>query len=241
MHDIGKVVIPDTVILKKTALSRGERQIIETHAATGAELLARAKLPYARLAEEVARYHHEYWDGRGYPEGLSGNAIPLSARIVGLCDAFDAMVHDRVYRRANTPEEALGQIAKESERQFDPHLVDLFIPLVRRVYAQHADVNAFLTQAAQATSLSTAIRSVEERASRDSPGDANEQVRQQQQTKLDDSPLPDKTFMSEEKKNGARRRRDSAEISRGFWRPLPVPQMRYAGIWDVSGRGSVAL
>ncbi len=146
MHDIGKVVIPDTVILKKTALSRGERQIIETHAATGAELLARAKLPYARLAEEVARYHHEHWDGRGYPEGLSGNAIPLPARIVGLCDAFDAMVHDRVYRRANTLEEALGQIAKESERQFDPRLVDLFIPLVRRIYAQHADVNAFLTQ-----------------------------------------------------------------------------------------------
>ena len=185
LHDIGKVVIPDSVILKKTALSRGERQIIETHAATGAELLARAKLPYAQLAEEVARYHHEYWDGRGYPEGLSGNGIPRSARIVGLCDAFDAMVHDRVYRRANTPEEALGQIAKESERQFDPHLVDLFVPLVRRIYAQHADVNAFLTQAARATSLSTAIRTVGERASRDSAEDEpNEQSRQQQQSRL---------------------------------------------------------
>ena len=95
------------------------------------------------------------------------------------------MVHDRVYRRANTPEEALGQIAKESERQFDPHLVDLFVPLVRRIYAQHTDVNAFLTRAAQATSLSTAIRTVEERASRDSAGgEPNEQTRQQQQARL---------------------------------------------------------
>lgn len=184
LHDIGKVVIPDTVILKKTALSRGERQIIETHAATGAELLSRAKLPYAALAEEIARYHHESWDGRGYPEGLSGNAIPRSARIVGLCDAFDAMVHDRIYRRAYTMEEALGQLARESERQFDPQLVDLFIPLVRRTYAQHADVKAFLATAAHATSLSTAIRTVEERASRSTRLEGNEQAKQQQQGRL---------------------------------------------------------
>ena len=65
LHDIGKVVIPDSVIRKRTALSRAERQIIETHAATGADLLVRAKLPYAALAEEMARHHHEYWDGRG--------------------------------------------------------------------------------------------------------------------------------------------------------------------------------
>ena len=185
LHDIGKVVIPDTVILKKTALSRAERHIIETHAATGGELLSRAKMPYAKLAEEVARYHHECWDGRGYPDGLSGNAIPLSARIVGLCDAFDAMVHDRVYRRAHTMEGALGQISKESERQFDPRLVDLFIPLVRRTYAQHPDINAFLAAAAQATSLSMVIRNVEERASRGATlGEGNEQPRQLQQSKL---------------------------------------------------------
>lgn len=187
LHDIGKVVVPDSVILKKTALSRNERQIIETHAATGAELLARAKLPYARLAEEIARYHHESWDGRGYPDGLAGEAIPLPARIVGLCDAFDAMVHDRVYRRAFTMEEALSQVAKEAGRQFDPRLVDLFIPLVRRTYAQHADIGAFLTRAAQATSLVTAIRAVEERA-REPMGEANEQPRQQQQTKLFERP-----------------------------------------------------
>lgn len=193
LHDIGKVVIPDSVILKKTALSRNERQIIETHAATGAELLSRAKLPYARLAEEIARYHHESWDGRGYPDGLAGVAIPEPARIVGLCDSFDAMVQDRVYRRAFTMEEALGQIAKEAGRQFDPRLVDLFIPLVRRTYAQQADVGAFLTRAAQQTSLVTAIRSVEERA-REPVGEANEQPRQQAQTKLFARPSSSKRF-----------------------------------------------
>lgn len=191
LHDIGKVVIPDSVILKKTALSKAEREIIETHAATGAELLARAKLPYAHLAEEIARYHHEQWNGSGYPDGLSGKAIPLAARIVGLCDAFDAMVHDRVYRRAYTMEEALGEIARERERQFDPELVDAFIPLVRRIYAEHEDVNAFLSSTAQTTSLSTVLRTVEARASRDvRAGEdlGNEQVRQQQRARFLQSP-----------------------------------------------------
>jgi putative two-component system response regulator len=186
LHDIGKVVIPDSVILKKTALSSGERQIIETHAANGADLLARSKMPYARLAEEIARYHHEHWDGGGYPEQLAGNAIPLAARIVGLCDAFDAMVHDRVFRRAYTMEEALGQIARERERQFDPKLVDLFIPLVRRIYREHRDVNAFLARVAETASLSSVRRSVEERASRSELDEdrANEQPRQQQQARF---------------------------------------------------------
>lgn len=167
LHDIGKVMIPDSVILKKSALSNGERQIIETHATNGAELLARAtSLPYAALAEEIARHHHEHWAGTGYPDGLSGKAIPQSARIVGVCDAFAAMVNDRIYRRAFTVEEALGEVARERGRQFDPELVDLLIPLVRRVYAQHPDINTFLSAGVSTTTLAETRRSVEQRAAR---------------------------------------------------------------------------
>ena len=166
LHDIGKVVIPDSVIRKRTALSQGERQLIETHAATGADFLIRAKVPYAALAEEIARYHHEAWSGEGYPDGISGDAIPLPARIVGLCDSFDALVHDRPWRSAWRIEETLGHLVRESGRQFDPQLVEQFIPLVRRIYATYDDVDAYLAQSAQQTPLWTMRRSLVERLSR---------------------------------------------------------------------------
>ena len=184
LHDIGKVVVPDSVIRKSTALSVGERGIIETHAATGAEFLSRAKLPYARLAEEIAQYHHERWSGDGYPEGLLGKAIPLPARIVGLCDTFDALVHDRPFRRGFTLEAALGHIARESERHFDPELVALFIPLVRRVHAEHADLDAFLTRVAEHSPLLAMRRTLGEKLASGLPATSNDQSRQQQQGRL---------------------------------------------------------
>jgi putative two-component system response regulator len=185
LHDIGKVVIPDSVIRKRTALSQGERSLIETHAATGADFLVRSKLPYAALAEEIARYHHESWSGNGYPDGISGDAIPLPARIVGVCDAFDSLVHNRPWRPAWRIEEALGHLVRESSRQFDPKLVEQFIPLVRRVFAQHDDVDAYLAQSAQQTPLWTMRKSLVERLLRPAPGETvNEQVRQQQLGRL---------------------------------------------------------
>jgi putative two-component system response regulator len=181
LHDIGKVVIPDSVIRKRTALSQGERQLIETHAATGADFLIRAKVPYAALAEEIARHHHESWSGEGYPDGISGDAIPLPARIVGLCDAFDSLVHHRPWRPAWRIEEALGHLVRESGRQFDPALVEQFIPLARRTYAKHADVDAYLAQSAQQTPLWTMRRSLVERLLRPAPGElGNEQQREPQ-------------------------------------------------------------
>jgi putative two-component system response regulator len=185
LHDIGKVVIPDSVIRKRTALSQGERQLIETHAATGADFLIRAKVPYAHLAEEIARYHHECWSGEGYPDGISGDAIPLPARIVGICDAFDSLVHNRPWRPGWRIEEALGHLVRESGRQFDPKLVEQFIPIVRRTYAKHADVDAYLAQSAQQTPLWTMRRSLVERLMRPAPGEqVNEQARQQQLARL---------------------------------------------------------
>jgi putative two-component system response regulator len=188
LHDIGKVVIPDSVIRKRTALSQGERQLIETHAATGADFLVRSKLPYAALAEEIARYHHEAWSGEGYPDGISGDAIPLPARIVGLCDAFDSLVHNRPWRPGWRIEEALGHLVRESGRQFDPTLVEQFIPLVRRTYAMHEDVDAYLARSAQQTPLWTMRRSLVERLMRPAPGEqANDQLRQQQLSRLNAS------------------------------------------------------
>jgi putative two-component system response regulator len=185
LHDIGKVVIPDSVIRKRTALSQGERQLIETHAATGADFLIRAKVPYAHLAEEIARYHHEAWSGEGYPDGISGDAIPLPARIVGLCDAFDSLVHNRPWRPGWRIEEALGHLVRESGRQFDPKLVEQFIPIVRRTYAKHADVDSYLAQSAQQTPLWTMRRSLVERLMRPAPGEqGNEQLRQMQLARL---------------------------------------------------------
>ena len=185
LHDIGKVVIPDSVIRKRTALSQGERQLVETHAATGADFLIRAKVPYAALAEEIARYHHECWSGEGYPDGISGDAIPLPARIVGLCDAFDSLVHHRPWRPGWRIEEALGHLVRESGRQFDPTLVEQFIPLARRTYAKYEDVDAYLAQSAQQTPLWTMRRSLVERLLRPAPGEQfNEQQRQQQLSRL---------------------------------------------------------
>ena len=177
LHDIGKVVIPDSVIRKRTALSQGERQLVETHAATGADFLVRAKVPYAALAEEIARYHHEAWSGAGYPDGISGDAIPLAARIVGLCDAFDSLVHQRPWRSAWRVEEALGHLVRESSRQFDPALVEAFIPLVRRIYAAHEDVDAYLAQSAQQTPLWTMRRSLVERLARPIGGEQGADAR----------------------------------------------------------------
>jgi putative two-component system response regulator len=188
LHDIGKVVIPDSVIRKRTALSQGERQLIETHAATGADFLIRAKVPYAALAEEIARYHHEAWSGEGYPDGISGDAIPLPARIVGLCDAFDSLVHNRPWRPGWRIEEALGHLVRESGRQFDPKLVEQFIPLVRRTYAMQEDVDAYLARSAQQTPLWTMRRSLVERLMRSTLGEqANDHLRQQQLSRLNAS------------------------------------------------------
>jgi putative two-component system response regulator len=177
LHDIGKVVIPDSVIRKRTALSQGERQLVETHAATGADFLVRAKVPYAALAEEIARHHHEAWSGDGYPDGISGDAIPLAARIVGLCDSFDSLVHERPWRSAWRVEEALGHLVRESGRQFDPGLVDEFIPLVRRIFATHEDVDAYLAQSAQQTPLWTMRRSLVERLARPVSGEPGADAR----------------------------------------------------------------
>ncbi|HKP76296.1 MAG TPA: HD domain-containing phosphohydrolase, partial [Longimicrobiaceae bacterium] len=100
LHDVGKIGIPDAVLLKPGRLTPDERALMQTHTTRGAEILARGDTPLVRLAELIARSHHERWDGGGYPHGLAGRDIALEARIVAVADVFDALSHDRPYRRA---------------------------------------------------------------------------------------------------------------------------------------------
>ena len=103
------------------------------------------------MAEEIARHHHEWWDGNGYPGNVSGSAIPLAARITALADVFDALTHKRPYKAAWPVDAALDEIATLKGAQFDPQLTDLFIVLVGRLRRDHSDIDSFLGQAALAS------------------------------------------------------------------------------------------
>lgn len=151
LHDIGKIGVPDAILLKPDKLNEAERNVMRTHTTVGAELLSKSNIPHMQMAEEIARYHHEWWDGSGYPGNLSGSAIPLAARITALADVFDALTHKRPYKVAWPVEAALDEIAELKGSQFDPQLADLFIVLIGRLKKDYADLDGFLGQAAQAS------------------------------------------------------------------------------------------
>ncbi|MFN6997860.1 MAG: two-component system response regulator [Aquincola tertiaricarbonis] len=133
LHDIGKVGIPDRVLLKPGKLTDDEWALMKTHARLGGEAIARAvadidaPVPYLRHASDIAMHHHERWDGTGYPDGLAGEAIPLSARLMALADVFDAMISRRVYKAPIDFERVAAAMAAQRGRQFDPDLLDAFI------------------------------------------------------------------------------------------------------------------
>ena len=146
LHDIGKVGIPDAVLLKPGALDLAEREIMKGHAAIGAGTLARVCESYPRneflhVGRDLAHCHHERWDGRGYPRGLAGDAIPLSARIIAVADVYDALRSRRPYKEPWPHERAVATIAAESGRQFDPGVVGAFL----EVQSDLAAIRAMLT------------------------------------------------------------------------------------------------
>jgi len=149
LHDIGKLAVPDSILLKPGRLTPEERAIMETHATAGADLLAESQIPQMYVAEEIARHHHERFDGTGYPLRLKGSMIPLAARITSLADVFDALTHVRPYKHAWTIDDALDEIARLRGRHFDPELTDLFLALTARLRREHADLHAFLAQEAR--------------------------------------------------------------------------------------------
>lgn len=149
MHDIGKLTVPDAILLKPGRLTPEERAIMETHTTAGADLLAKSNIPQMYVAEEIARHHHERYDGTGYPMRLKGSMIPLSARIAALADVFDALTHVRPYKHAWPVDEALREIASLRGRHFDPELTDLFLALVPRLQREHGNLDAYLAEEAQ--------------------------------------------------------------------------------------------
>ena len=123
LHDIGKLGVPDTILLKPGLLTSSERELMNQHTLIGAHILAASSAPDIQLAEEIALSHHEWWDGTGYPHRRAEHEIPLSGRIVSVADVFDALTHDRPYKHAWTLEQSLAEIRALSGRQFDPDVI----------------------------------------------------------------------------------------------------------------------
>ena len=130
MHDVGKIGIPDAVLRKPGPLDADEWATMRRHPEIGAEIIGEHPSGVLQLAREIALAHHEKWDGSGYPRGLAGEAIPLSARIVAIADVFDALTTRRPYKEPWPVQEAMNHIAAQAGKHFDPALVALFAPLL---------------------------------------------------------------------------------------------------------------
>lgn len=129
LHDVGKVGVPDRILLKPGKLSGPEFELMKSHTLIGAEILSGSDWPVLQMAEQIALTHHERYDGTGYPRGLEGESIPLEGRIVIVADNFDALTHTRPYAEAWEPERAAAEVERMSARQFDPRVVEAFAGL----------------------------------------------------------------------------------------------------------------
>ena len=142
LHDVGKMGIPDAVLQKPGKLTPDEWEVMKSHVLIGAEIIGDDDSSLLKLANRVALYHHEKWDGTGYPHGLAGEAIPLEARIVALADVFDALTSKRPYKEPWTIEDTTNYILNESNKQFDPELVKAFeiaLPKIIEIRGQLLD------------------------------------------------------------------------------------------------------
>ena len=160
LHDIGKISLPDRIMLKPATLKEAERHFVAAHTQIGAEILARGAAGSLRMAQEVAKFHHEHWNGDGYPHRLAGVQIPLSARIVALADAFDAMTHGRPYAEIKSVAAALLEIAKSSGHQFDPELGAQFVQFVDTMHRAQIDLDLYLGETTQTTMFTDARKRI---------------------------------------------------------------------------------
>ena len=155
LHDIGKVGIPDRILLKPDRFEPDEMEIMKTHAALGRDAIVQAEMrlgvnvPFLDCAKEIAYSHQEKWDGSGYPEGLAGDAIPLSARLMAVADVYDALISRRVYKDAMPHEQAVALMREGRGSHFDPDILDAFLALqdeCRAIAARYADGDAEMQQ-----------------------------------------------------------------------------------------------
>ena len=129
LHDVGKIGIPDSILLKPGKLNKREWEIMKTHTTIGAKILRGSRSGYIKLAEVIAKTHHERWDGNGYPIGLKGEKIPIVGRISAIADVFDALISKRPYKEPFSVETAFEIIRRGRGSQFDPEITDLFLKL----------------------------------------------------------------------------------------------------------------
>jgi putative two-component system response regulator len=141
LHDIGKVGVPNHILLKADKLMPSEYEIMRSHTTVGGEIFAKSRFPILQLAREISLYHHERWDGTGYPQRLKGEHIPLSARIVAVVDTLDALTHGRPYKRAISLQDAMKEIRAQSGQQFDPQVVDAIFRVITPQTFQHVISN----------------------------------------------------------------------------------------------------
>jgi putative two-component system response regulator len=165
LHDVGKVAVPAVILAKPGPLLRDETEVMRTHVTAGAELLASLDIDDKETGIAVVRHHHEWWSGGGYPDGLAGEAIPLSARVVSLAEAFDAMTHDRAYRPRLPIGRTLDLIAERAGHQFDPDLTRVFCALVGDLSNRHPDFDNYLERDFRESGFLKTKRRLFERAS----------------------------------------------------------------------------
>lgn len=145
MHDVGKIAIPDSILNKPGSLTAGEYEIMKTHTLRGAELLER--IPQLKhhgayqYARDIARHHHERWDGNGYPDGLAGNEISIWAQVVSIADVYDALSCKRVYKNAFPREQVLEMIRDNQCGMFNPSLLECFFQVEPQLAALYEDLN----------------------------------------------------------------------------------------------------
>jgi len=148
MHDVGKIGVPDSILLKSKPLTPEEWLIMQQHPIIGARIIGDHDSQLISLAREIALYHHEKWDGSGYPHGISGNEIPISARIAAISDVFDALTSDRPYKQAWPLEKVTETIQKESGHHFEPIMVELFLenlPEIMKIKERYIDHEFYLS------------------------------------------------------------------------------------------------
>ncbi len=142
MHDVGKIGIPDSILMKPARLTQEEFTVMQTHPAIGARLLSNSRSEILRMGEVIALTHHEKWNGSGYPAGLSGEAIPLEGRIVAIADVFDALTSRRPYKEAYSTEKSLGIMRDGRGSHFDPTALDCFLESIDDILAIKEEVDA---------------------------------------------------------------------------------------------------